>query len=143
MRNTIEALITTAMKNKLQDRLDVYRMVKAAYVNLEHEGKIVTDEVAVKTLLKLKSQMEDSINAFKAGNRDDLVKEESNKLEILMQLIPAQPTEEEIAAKTLEVIKTLDHTPSMKDMSFLLKEVQKTYPTASGAIVSKTLKTII
>ena len=81
--------------------------------------------------MKLKSQREDAINQFKSGNREDLVENEQKELDILIEYIPKQPSEDEIKEYTQSIIddmKATSGTISMKDMKTILSKVQEQYP---------------
>ena len=132
-----------SMLQKDSTRTSVLRAIKAAFTNFEKEGKTLTETDEVKVLMKLKSQREDAINQFKSANRIDLVENEQNELNILMEYIPEQPTEDEIKAYAQEVIdnfKLQNSSFSMKDMKTILSKVQEKYATVNGKIVSECVK---
>ncbi len=135
--------IKESMLNKDSARTAVLRSIKTAFTNFEKEGKVLTEADQLKILLKLKSQREDSINQFRAAGRDELVQEEQKELDILLEYIPKQPTDEEIKDLTQKIINRMKNEGleiSMKQMKNILFEVQVTYPTANGGIVSSVLK---
>ena len=135
--------IKESMINKDSERTAVLRSIKTAFTNFEKEGKVLTEADQLKILLKLKSQREDSINQFRAAGRDELVQGEQKELDILLEYIPKQPTDEEIKDLTQKIINRMKNEGleiSMKQMKNILFEVQVTYPTANGGIVSSVLK---
>ena len=135
--------IKESMLNKDSERTAVLRSIKTAFTNFEKEGKVLTEADQLKILLKLKSQREDSINQFRAAGRDELVQGEQKELDILLEYIPKQPTDEEIKDLTQKIINRMKNEGleiSMKQMKNILFEVQVTYPTANGGIVSSVLK---
>ena len=143
MKEKIVELMKESMLKKDSTRTSVLRAIKTAFTNFEKEGKTLTEADEVKILMKLKSQREDAINQFKSANRIDLVENEQNELNILMEYIPEQPTEDEIKAYAQEVIdnfKLQNSSFSMKDMKSILSEVQQKYPTVNGKIVSECVK---
>lgn len=146
MKDELNGYIAQAMKNGESDKIKVLRSIKTLFTNFEKEGKELTDADEIKILLKLKSQYEDSINQYANAGRNDLVSDEKNELDILLQYIPKQPTNEEIELCTKEIINKMiserDEPISMKDMKYILSEVQKIYPTANGKIVSEIVKKI-
>ena len=93
------------------------------------------------------SQREDSIAQYVAGNRLDLAAQEAMEKAIITELMPEQPTDEEIEDYTRQAITAYKVTNSdqisMKDMKPLLSIVQSKYPSANGKIVSKVLQQII
>lgn len=143
MKEKIAELMKESMLQKDSTRTSVLRAIKTAFTNFEKEGKTLTEVDEVKILMKLKSQREDSINQFKSANRIDLVENEQKELDILMEYIPEQPTEDEIKAYAQEVIdnfKLQNSSFSMKDMKTILSKVQQKYSTVNGKIVSECVK---
>lgn len=150
MRKEIDSLLKEAMLNKDKVRVEVLRAIKTAFMNwrtsADNIGKELTDADEVKILLKMKSQREDSIAQYKVVGRNDLVESETNELNVLLEYIPAQTSEEDIINATKEIaneIKEVNGSVSMKDMKNVLSKVQAKYPTANGKIVSDVLKSMI
>lgn len=143
MKEKIVELMKESMLKKDSTRTSVLRAIKTAFTNFEKEGKTLTEVDEVKILMKLKSQREDAINQFKSANRIDLVENEQKELDILMEYIPEQPTEDEIKEYTQSIIdrwKTTNGSITMKDMKSILTEVQQKYSTVNGKIVSECVK---
>lgn len=143
MKEKIVELMKESMLKKDSTRTSVLRAIKTAFTNFEKEGKILTEADEVKILMKLKSQREDAINQFKSANRQDLVDNEQKELDILIEYIPKQPSEDDIKEYTQSIIdrlKTTNGSITMKDMKAILSEVQLKYPTVNGKIVSECVK---
>lgn len=144
LREKLNELIKGAMLNHDNVRLEVIRSIKTVFTNFEKEGKELTDADETKLLLKMVSQREDSIEKYKEGGRNDLVEKEQNELNILNEFVPKQPTDEDIANLTKKVIADFEtqngRKAEMRDMKVILAEVQKTYPSASGKVVSGVVK---
>lgn len=143
MKEKIVDLMKESMLKKDSTRTNVLRAIKTAFTNFEKEGKILTEADEVKILMKLKSQREDAINQFKSANRQDLVDNEQKELDILIEYIPKQPSEDDIKEYTQSIIdrlKTTNGSITMKDMKSILSEVQQKYPTVNGKIVSECVK---
>lgn len=143
MKEKIVDLMKESMLKKDSTRTSVLRAIKTAFTNFEKEGKILTEADEVKILMKLKSQREDAINQFKSANREDLVENEQKELDILIEYIPKQPSEDDIKEYTQSIIdrlKTTNGSITMKDMKSILSEVQQKYPTVNGKIVSECVK---
>lgn len=140
LKNEIDALIQSAMKNGEEPRLNTLRMIKSAILVAEKSGEQYTEASELKMLLKMKASIEDSIKQFTEGGRTDLAEKEQGDLKILQEFLPKEASEDDIKAFTNEVINSLDHPVSMKDMKTVLTEVQKKYPTANGKVVSEVVK---
>lgn len=104
MQENIKAAIKSAMMAREADKLQVLRMISAAFTNeLVAQGHPPTDplsdEDAMKVIKKLANQRKDSINQFTAGGREDLAADERVELAIIETLLPAQMSREEIKSK--------------------------------------------
>lgn len=142
MREELNTLIASAMKQGNKVEINTLRAIKTAFTNYEKEGKTLTDADEVKILLKMKSQREDAISQYKAGNRADLVENETDELNCLLQYIPEQPSDEDIIAYTKEIASQIQGL-SMKDMKGIMQKVQDKFPTASvGKTVSSVVKSM-
>lgn len=89
------------MRDKDQVALDTYRGVLSAFTSeLVAGGKTpqdeVTDDMALKVILKLIKQRKDAISQFETGGRADLADEEKKQLALLEKFQPAQMSEDEI-----------------------------------------------
>ncbi|MBP5723489.1 MAG: GatB/YqeY domain-containing protein [Bacteroidales bacterium] len=136
----IDALIADALKSGNRERCESIKLIKATLLNLEKSGKDYTEQSELNTLMKMKSQIEDSIKQYTEANRNDLLAKERFDLDVLSEFLPNQATDEEIAEETNKAIDELERKPTMADMKTVLAKVKETFPTANGAIVSKVLK---
>lgn len=140
MRKEIDSLISEATKSKELDKLKVLRLIKAELLKASKSGHDFDDN---KILLKMADQRKDSIRQYTAAGRMDLVESEEKELKILSEYLPTQPSEEEVRTYTNEILRSAGKTLTMKDMKFILSEVQKKFPSVSGKIVSEELKKYI
>ena len=146
----IDKKIAEAMKSHDEVALRTYRLIKTEFVNATKNGITIDNAVEIKLINKMIAQHKDSITQYKAGNRADLANSEEEELKILQTLVPAEPTEEEITACTINCINEFrashlaeNEQLSMKHMKQILSMVQLEYPTASGKLVSSILKSRI
>ena len=122
MRKEIDSLISEATKSKELDKLKVLRLIKAELLKASKSGHDFDDN---KILLKMADQRKDSIRQYTAAGRMDLVESEEKELKILSEYLPTQPSEEEVRTYTNEILRSAEKTLTMKDMKFILSEVQK------------------
>ena len=145
LKDNIHQMIADAMKNNDQDALKVYRLISAELTNAEKNGTKLNEAAEAKILLKMATQRKDSIAIYAANNRNDLVESETKELDIITQLAPKQPTEEDVANAPRAAItayklsKEDGYALTMKDMKPIMEIVKETYPTANGGIVRKVL----
>ena len=77
LKDQITNDMKTAMKGGDKDRLGVIRLILAAIKQREVDERIALDDAQVLGVIeKMLKQRRDSIEQFKAANRDDLVAKE-------------------------------------------------------------------
>lgn len=87
-------------------RRSVIRLVLAAVQNAEIARQAaVEDNDVLGVIAKEARQREESIEAFKKGNRPDLVAQEEAELVILQEYLPRQMARDEIIAEARRVIE--------------------------------------
>ena len=100
-------------------------------------GKEMTDDAVLQVIAKGVKQREESIAQFTAAGRAELAEGEKAELELLKKYLPAQLSEEEVAAVVKAVIADTGAT-SKKDMGKVMKEVMsRVQGQADGKLVSK------
>lgn len=112
-----------AMKNKDKERLTVIRMVKAA-MDQEHidRKKELNDELLIEVVNKQIKMRKDSISEFEKGNRTDLIEQTQSEIDILMNYLPEQLSEDEVC-KIIEEAFIIVQPTEAKDMGKIMKEV--------------------
>ena len=131
-----------ALKSKDSARASVLNFLRSNLLNSAKEKKKerLEDPEVIAVLKKQVKQIQDSIEQFKKGGRQDLVDKEANELEILKEYLPEQLSQDKIQSIVDEVIGELSAT-SMKDMGAVMKEVtQRTSGAADGKVVSGLVK---
>jgi hypothetical protein len=95
-----------AMRSRDKLRLSVIRLVMSAVKNTEIARRAdLSDTDILGVIAKEARQRQESIEAFKEGNRHDLVAREEAELAILQEYLPEQMTREEIIAAARRVIE--------------------------------------
>ncbi len=111
-------------------RLNTLKSVKAVFLNelINKPGKTeLGDEEALSVIKRLVKQRKDSIEQFKAGGREDLVKTEEDELKILEVYLPQMMSREEIlkiAKNKKAELGITDKTKSGMLMSGLMKDLK-------------------
>ena len=125
-----------AMKAKDKERLTVIRMVKAALDKERIDKKVeVTDDLLNKQI-KMRN---DSIEEFKKAGRDDLVKQNEFEVEVLMNYLPEQLSDEEVEEIINNVFNEINPT-GMREMG---KVMQAVTPKVKGKTDMKKVSEII
>jgi uncharacterized protein YqeY len=137
----IESDLKTAIKKKDVVRLSVLRLVKAAISNKTIELKVnkLEDSDVIALMRKDVKRHLDSIEQFKKGGRDDLVKKEEAELIILKSYLPKEASPEEIKEF---VKKTIQETGASgkKDFGKVMKQAMEKF---KGAADGKTVSSIV
>jgi hypothetical protein len=95
-----------AMKGGDKVRRSVIRLVMAAIINAEIAKQTDLDDTGILGIIaKEVRQRRESIEAFKLGERQDLVAQEEVELTILNEYLPRQMTREEITVAARQVIE--------------------------------------
>ena len=95
-----------ALKGGDKVRRSVIRLVMAAIKNAEIARQVTLDDADILGIIaKEARQRRESIEAFRQGNRQDLVTQEEAELAILNQYLPQQMSREEIIAEARRVIE--------------------------------------
>jgi hypothetical protein len=111
-------------------KLNTLKSVKAVFLNelINKPGKTeLGDEEALSVIKRLVKQRKDSIEQFKAGGREDLVKTEEDELKILEVYLPQMMSREEIlkiAKKKKVELGISDKAKSGMLMSGLMKDLK-------------------
>ncbi len=111
LRSNLINLMKDAMRAHDQVRLDTIRFLMAQAKNLEIDLKreLNDDEFVALVKKEVKNRAE-AIEQFKAGGREDLVSEETAKLEVVKEFLPAQMSDEDLEAIVRKVVSTLSDT---------------------------------
>ena len=101
IQEKIKEEMKLAMKEKNQTKLLVTRSLISAFTNeLVANGMTpqtpISDEMAIKVIIKAAKQRKDSVEQFENGGRPDLAEKEKEELAILDAYLPKLLSEEEI-----------------------------------------------
>jgi uncharacterized protein YqeY len=113
--------LTAAMKAQDAARTSTLRMAKAALMNkqIDKHGA-VDDAEAVRVLQGLVKQREDSAEQYAKGGRPELAEKERAEMALLKAYLPAEVTDDEIAAAVEKAVAETGAT-SPKDMGKVMK----------------------
>ena len=119
-------------------RRDVLRMVVSAAYNVEKkQGRPLTDDEYLAVLSREAKTRRESVDAFRAGGRDDLVAKEEAELAIIGEYLPAALSDDELTALVREGITATGAT-SARDMGKVMGWLSpKTRGRADGKRVSE------
>lgn len=143
----IKAEIKDAMLKKEQVRLDVLRGLLSAFTNelvskSRKPQEMLADDEALAVIMRSVKQRKDSIEQFKKGGREDLVKEEQAQLAYLEKYLPTlmeRGEVEKIAAAKKEELGITDAAKKGQLMSALMKDLKGK---ADGMVVKEVVDSL-
>lgn len=132
-----------SMKSKDTIKKNTITMVRAAIKQKEVDERIeVSDEAIVDIISKQLKEKRMAIEDFEKGQRQDLVELTEKEIEILLQYLPKQLSEDEVEEIVVETIKEINAT-SLKDIGIIMKAVMpKLKGRADGNIVNKIIRKV-
>ena len=141
LKDTIIEDTKTAMRNKNASTLGTLRLLQAAIKQKEIDDRITLDDAGIVAVLqKMLKQRQDSIEAFRQANRQDLLDKEEMEVKVLNQYMPQQLLNDEIT-EIIDAAITNTSASGMQDMGKVMGIVkEKIAGRANMAEVSQTIK---
>ncbi len=108
LKDQITEDMKAAMRAKDAPRLLTIRGLLAALKQKEVDERVVLDDAAVVVIIdKLIKQRRDSITQFTAGQRADLVEQETAELKVLESYLPARLNAEQVQAEVRRIVQDI------------------------------------
>lgn len=141
IKEKLQQDMKTAMKAKDTARLSTIRMINSAIKNKEIDARGELSDTDVEAVIvSAVKQRRDSVEQFKAGNRQDLVDKEEAEIQVLMGYLPEQMGEDDIKKIVAEAIAEAG-AQSAKDMGKVMKVLMpKVKGKADGGLVNRIVK---
>lgn len=125
LNEKLMADLKDAMKNKEAVKKSVVTMIRAAIKQKEVDERIeLTDEDIIDVIAKQQKQRKDALAEFEKAQRQDLVEQTQQEIEILASYLPKQLTDEELETIVAEAIRSTN-AQSMKDMGKIMGKVNE------------------
>lgn len=106
LKQKLTADLRQAMRSGDKIRRSAIRLLMAAISNAEIAQQTTLEDADILGIIaKEIRQRRESIEAFKQGNRQDLVAQEEAELAVLQEYLPQQMTREEIVAAACRIIE--------------------------------------
>jgi uncharacterized protein len=133
-----------AMKSQAKFKLSVIRMVRASIKNIEIETrKPLEDQEVLDVLSREIKQRRDSLQEFEKAGRDDLAETVKAEIDILIEYLPQQLTEEEVKSivqQTIQEVGASSKADMGKVMGALMPKVKGR---ADGKIVNQAVQQLL
>lgn len=132
-----------AAKTKDKVKLAALRLIKSALENKRIEKmKELTEQDVIEVLKSEAKKRKEAIEAFEAGNRQEMAEAEKKELKIIEQYLPEQMSAKQIEAKVKEIIENIpeEQRDFGKVMGMAMKELKGK---ADGQTVNQAVKKIL
>ena len=140
----INADIKTAMLAKEKEKLAVIRDIKSKLLLEATSGSgEVSDEAAMKIVLKLHKQRVETYQLYVDQGREDLAAEEKFQAEILESYLPKMMSEDEVRSAVVACISEVGAT-GPQDMGKVMGKLTSTLAgKADGKVISALVKEVL
>lgn len=144
VKDKLMADLKDAMKSHNKLRKDVITLIRSAIKQREVDERIeLTDEDILTIISKQLKEKKSSIEDFKKGNREDLVKQTEDEMKILLEYLPKQLSQEDLKEIVKDAIDK-ENISSMKDIGKLMKAVMpQVKGKADGNAVNKIARELL
>nr|WP_199798438.1 GatB/YqeY domain-containing protein [Clostridium fermenticellae] len=130
-----------ALKAKNKFKANTISMARSAILIAEKSGEgTLDDEKVIEILSKEVKQRRESILEFEKGNRQDLVDTAKAEIEILLDYLPQQLSEEEISGIVRQAVDEVGANDIKSMGKVMAVVVPKTKGRADGKLVSQIVK---
>lgn len=139
IRDDINKMIMSAVKDHDNDRAKVYRLIKSEFLKYmtSKNAKPIDDSIEISILQKMIKQREESVKEYLNGNRKDLADSEQIEIDIIKEFLPAIPTKNDIE----NYINTnYPNKIEKKMMGVVVKEIKEKLVGADGKLVADVVK---
>jgi hypothetical protein len=145
LSDIITEQMKAAMKSGDKLRLETIRSIRALILEFEKSGvgRTMTEEDEQKLLISAAKKRKDSVEQYRAANREDLASKEEAELAIIQEFLPKQMDESEVEAVVKTIIEQVGaKTPQEvgKVMGAAMKELRGK---ADGTLVQTVAKRLL
>jgi uncharacterized protein YqeY len=141
LKDTLDADLKAAMKDKDAEKLSVVRMLKSAIKYREIEVMKPLDDAGVLAVVSSEiKRRRDSVEQYRAGHREDLAAKEEREIAFLQAYLPQQLSRAELEAKVAAAVAA-SGAKGPKDMGAVMKALMpEVQGKADGKVVSELVK---
>ena len=132
LRNTIDDDYKQSIKDRDQQKTNTLRLIKSAIKDKDISSRsgsnkeVINDNEILSLLISLIKQRKYSIEQFQIANRDDLIINEQNEIDVIKIYLPQQKSEEETEKIVSDLIQS-NNLQNIKDMGKLMGLIKKDY----------------
>ena len=138
LEQNIDKIIEESRKVSDTFTLETAKLIKTALTNNKHSEKPISE---IEVLRKMAKEREKAITIYKKANRDDLALKETKELNYIKEMIPKEPSEQEIKELIAKLMEAT--TLTIKDTKNIIADVQSSFPTAQKSTIVKIFKSLL
>ncbi|OGO81392.1 MAG: aspartyl-tRNA amidotransferase [Clostridiales bacterium GWC2_40_7] len=133
-----------AMRDKDVIKKNTVQMARSAVLQVEKDSRITLDDDGIlDVIVKEVKKRRDSLPEFEKSGRQELIDNLKTEIEVLMQYLPKQLTEEELEVIVRQAVQDTGAS-SAKDMGRIMQEVMpKVKGRADGRMINQIVKKIL
>ena len=144
LRERLEADLKQAMKGGDALRRETIRGVRGAIRNREIEvGGTLDDDGILRVIRALVKQRAESIEQYRAGGRDDLVRKETAERELLEAYLPAAPDAAAVERAVRELIAELGASGPRDVGRVMRPALERLGAAVDGKLVNETARRLL
>ena len=132
LEQNINEIIEKARKVSNTFILETAKLIKPA---------ILTAYLVLPVLQKMIKEREKAIAIYKKAGRNDLALKETKELDYIKEMVPKEPSEQEIEELIAELMEAT--TLTIKDTKNVIADVQSSFPTAQKSTIVKIFKSLL
>jgi uncharacterized protein len=141
LKTRISEKMKASMKSGDKETLQFVRNLHAAVRKKEIDDRVDLDDDGIqKIVLTIVKQRQDSIEQYRAGNREDLVAKEEAELKFMMTYLPEQMTEAAIREVVEWAVKESGATTAKEMGKVMALLMPKTQGKADGKLVNQIVR---
>lgn len=138
LEQSIDEIIRNARKISNIFILETAKLIKTALINNKHSEKPISE---LDVLQKMIKEREKAMVIYDKAGRNDLARIESKELDCIKEMMPKEPSEQEIEKFITELMENT--TLTIKDTKDVIAEVQNTFPTAQKSTIVRIFKSLL
>lgn len=135
--------LKTAMRKKDTNKKNTVTMIRAAVKQLEVDERIEADDAKITEIIsKQLKEKKQALAEFEKAEREDLISQTKSEMEILLEYLPKQLSQEEVKVIVQKAIDEGGYS-SKKDIGKIMKDVMpKIKGIADGRMVQEAINEI-
>ncbi|OCL82150.1 GatB/YqeY domain-containing protein [Arcobacter porcinus] len=133
-----------AMRDKEVVKRDSIRAINTMIKQIEvDERRVLEDADIIKLIQRGIKQREEAISQYSAASRTDLVEKEQSQIDIFIQYLPKQLSDEELESGMKKIITEVNAS-SLKDMGKVMGSASKAFAgVADGKRINEMVKKLL